>query len=173
MICPCILLRQPASPVSSTIMSAVIKSRRLKKIPAATPALWAIIMLAIFFFLVRYGQELFMQHDLNVKIAAQRSANSALADENARLAAALQYYQSDKYVEQRAREDLNLRRPDEEVLIPIGDQPQASPDTTTARPEDSAGTTGTTGTTQSPAGNGDAEKPNWQKWFELFTPGSP
>src|SRR5690349_2389700 len=107
-------------------MSAVIKPRKIRKVPAATPALWLVLGLAAVFFLVRYGQELLMEHDLNSKIAVQRSANSALADENARLAAALLYYQSDKYVEQRAREDLNLRRSDEEVLIPVGDTPQAS-----------------------------------------------
>src|SRR6476620_6970265 len=112
-------------------MSAVIKPKRFKRLPAATPALWVVLGLAVAFFLVRYGQEVLMEHDLNSKIVAQRVANSRLADENTRLAASLQYYQSDKYVEQRAREDLNLRRPDEEVLIPIGDQPTSDATTTT------------------------------------------
>ena len=67
-----------------------------------------------------------------------------MTDENARLAAALQYYLSDKYVEQRAREDLNLRRADEEVLIPIGDPPAASQGTTTQpQPPDDAQPVGT------------------------------
>src|SRR6476619_2329871 len=105
-------------------MSAVIKPKRFKKLPAATPALWVVLGLAAAFFLIRYGQEVLMEHDLNSKIAQQRIDNAKLADDNSRPEASLQYFQSDKYVEQRAREDLNLRRPDEEVLIPIGDQPQ-------------------------------------------------
>lgn len=150
-------------------MSAVIKPRRFKKIPASTPAMWAIIVLAAVFFVVRYGQEVWLQQELNGKIAAQRNTNSALADENARLAASLQYYQSDKYVEQRAREDLNLRRADEEVLIPIGDQPQSTAGTTSTQAPNLA--TSNLVATASP----DTEKPNWQKWFELFGPfgGSP
>jgi len=142
-------------------MSAVIKPKRFKRLPAATPALWVVLGLAVAFFLVRYGQEVLMEHDLNSKIATQRIANSGLADENTRLAAALQYYQSDKYVEQRAREDLNLRRPDEEVLIPVGDQPTSNATTTTQQSgsPDSAGTL--------PPGS---DEPNWQRWLDIFSP---
>jgi cell division protein FtsB len=145
-------------------MSAVIKPKRFKKLPAATPVLWVVLGLAAAFFLVRYGQEVLSEHDLNSQIVAQRSANSNLTDENARLQAALQYYQSDKYIEQRAREELNLRRPDEEVLIPIGDQPQ--PAASTSSP---AGQTGAQpNATYEPTPT--ADEPNWQKWLDLFSP---
>jgi len=147
-------------------MSAVIKPRRFKKLPAATPALWVVLGLAAAFFLIRYGQEVLMEHDLNSKIAQQRIDNAKLADDNSRLEASLQYFQSDKYVEQRAREDLNLRRPDEEVLIPIGDQPQAG-----------AGTSGAAGApgahaapSPAPAAGPAPPEPNWQKWLDLFNP---
>jgi len=142
-------------------MSAVIKPKRFKRLPAATPALWVVLGLAVAFFLVRYGQEVLMEHDLNSKIVAQRVANSRLADENTRLAASLQYYQSDKYVEQRAREDLNLRRPDEEVLIPIGDQPTSDATTTTQQSGSPDGAASV------PAAD---DTPNWQRWLDLFSP---
>jgi cell division protein FtsB len=142
-------------------MSAVIKPRRFKKLPAATPALWVVLGLAAAFFLVRYGQEVLMEHDLNSKIAQQRIDNANLEEENARLQASLQYYQSDKYVEQRAREDLNLRRPDEEVLIPIGDQSQAATGT-------GSGASGQAVATPGPAPA--VQEPNWQKWLDLFNP---
>lgn len=142
-------------------MSAVIKPKRFKKLPAATPAMWVVLGLAAAFFLVRYGQEVLMEHDLNGKIAAQRIANARLADENTRLAAGLQYYQSDKYVEQRAREDLNLRRPDEEVLIPVGDTTTSNGNTATQQPASSD-------SDNSPAASGD--QPNWQRWLDLFSP---
>jgi cell division protein FtsB len=143
-------------------MSAVIKPKKFKKLPAATPALWVVLGLAVAFFLVRYGQEVLMEHDLNSKVVAQRIANSKLADENIRLAAALQYYQSDKYVEQRAREDLNLRRADEEVLIPVGDQAQQKVSTS---PQEA----GSVETANTPSAATD-EMPNWQRWLGLFSP---
>ena len=148
-------------------MSAVIKPRRLKKLPASTPALWLVIGLAVAFFLVRYGQEVLLEHDLNAQIAGQQLANAALTEENARLEAHLQYALSDKYVEQRAREDLNLRRPDEEVLIPV-DGGTAEAGASAMPPSDATG----------PA-TGEAlpavEQPNWERWFGLFAPfsGSP
>jgi cell division protein FtsB len=143
-------------------MSAVIKPRRTKKLPASTPALWLVIGLAVTFFLVRYGQEVLLEHDINARIAEQDIANAALSDETARLEAHLQYVLSDKYVEQRAREDLNLRRPDEEVLIPVDGGAVAA----------GGGTQGSASGESAEAGAGAAvqEKANWEGWFELFAP---
>src|SRR3954468_19249668 len=107
-------------------MSAIIRSKRRKGPPGSTTVLWLVLGLAITFFLVRYGQELLLAHDLTDKASAQRITNSKLSDENARLKSTLSYYQSDKYIEQRAREDLNLRRPEEEVLIPVESSPEAA-----------------------------------------------
>jgi cell division protein FtsB len=137
-------------------MSAIVKTRRRKNLPASTAALWLVLGLAAVFFVVSYGQELLLAQQLNEQAAAQRQANEVLQDENTRLQALLQYYGSDKYVEQRAREDLNLRRPDEEVLIPVEAAPHQdeSGDTLADEPE----------ATPTPA----LEQANWQKWFDLF-----
>src|SRR5438045_2099841 len=142
-------------------MSAVIKKKRQKGPSGSTLALWVVLGLAGAFFLIRYGQELLLAHDLGDKAAVQRIVNKELRDENARLSASLGYYQSDKYIEQRAREDLNLRRPDEEVLIPVGDQPTSDATTTTQQSgsPDSADTV--------PA---ESDTPNWQRWLDLFSP---
>jgi cell division protein FtsB len=141
-------------------MSAVIKPRRIKKLPASTPALWLVIGLAVTFFLVRYGQEVLLEHDINSNITRQQAANAALADETARLEAELKYLQSDKYVEQRARESLNLRRPDEEVLIPV--------DAGAAAALDAQATAG--GSPTAAAAQPNAPRPNWEGWFDLFAP---
>ena len=114
------------------------------------------------FFLVRYGQELLLAHDLNDRAAAQRIANGKMRDENTRLKALLGYDQSDKYIEQRAREDLNLRRPEEEVLIPVEATPEAAeagsaPALTDTQKVESE-------PTLAPA------VANWQKWLDLFSP---
>ena len=78
--------------------------------------------------------------------------------------ATLEYYQSDKYVEQRAREDLNLRRPDEEVLIPIA----AASDSGFQDAELS--TPGSTQSGASGATTSRSKQANWQKWLSLFSP---
>jgi hypothetical protein len=115
------------------------------------------------FFLIRYGQELLLAHDLSEKANAQRIVNASLRDENSRLQAQLQYYQSDKYIEQRAREDLNLRRPDEEVLIPViaSQTAPGQTDTQIAGVSSDAGVEAPSPTPQ---------KANWQKWLDLFSP---
>lgn len=142
-------------------MSAVLRPRRTKRRPISTTALWLVLGLAVTFFIVRYGQEVLMEHGLSARAVAQRVTNAELKDENARLKAALEYYLSDKYIEQRAREDLNLRRPDEEVLIPV----VASPE-----PKIGAGAlpSGASGDAAAPAPTQAREK--WQEWFDLFTP---
>lgn len=143
-------------------MSAVIKPRRLKKLPVSTPALWIVLGLAATFFLVRYGQEVLLEHDINAQVSEQQRINAALTEANARLEADLQYVLSDKYVEQRAREDLNLRRPDEEVLIPVeagGAASVSAPLATT--PGRQAGAAGD---------SAPRTQPNWERWMGLFAP---
>src|SRR5947209_9739672 len=142
-------------------MSAIIRGKRRKGPPGSTTALWLVLGLAITFFLVRYGQELLLAHDLTDKAAAQRIANSKLSDENTRLKSLLGYYQSDKYIEQRAREDLNLRRPEEEVLIPV----EATP---AAEAAGSALALSDTQKVQSEPTPGPAVA-NWEKWLDLFS----
>jgi cell division protein FtsB len=146
-------------------MSAAIKTNRTRKLTVSAPALWLVLGLAAAFFLLRYGQEVLQEHDLNGRIAAQQRINTQMEQENQRLQASLQYYLSDKYIEQRAREDLNLRRADEEVLIPIGD-PSAEATAENSQLADSEHGEGATG--------GEV-RGNWLRWLDLFSPfaGSP
>ena len=143
-------------------MSAIIRTKRRKNLPASTAVLWAVLGMAVVFFLFSYGQELLLAHDLGQKAAVQREANAALSDENTRLTSLLQYYKSDKYIEQRAREDLNLRRPDEKVLIPVLTSP-------VEQTEEAAGT-GTASRSGGQEQQVAPEQANWQKWFALFRP---
>lgn len=148
-------------------MSAVIKTNRTRRLSVSAPALWLVLGLAAAFFLLRYGQEVLMEHDLNGKVVVQQHLNAQMDEENKRLKAALEYYLSDKYIEQRAREDLNLRRADEEVLIPIGDTAGQAQGVENSPPATEGQTSGTQGNSHDEA--------NWQKWFDLFSPfaGSP
>ena len=142
-------------------MSAAIKTNRPRKLPVSAPALWLVLGLAAAFFLLRYGQEVLQEHDLNGKIAAQQLINAQMDQENKRLEASLEYYRSDKYIEQRAREDLNLRRSDEEVLIPIGN---IGSETSAEGPS-----TNDNGEVAQAEGS-QADRDNWQRWLDLFSP---
>ena len=114
-------------------------------------------------FLVRYWQQVLQEHSLDEQIVLQSRSNQQMTDENQRLQASLQYYQSDKYVEQRAREALGLRRPNEEVLIPVGGSGTESADTAVAG--DNAQQDGT----EQSAGQEQVQnEANWQKWLGLF-----
>src|SRR3954447_3093287 len=145
-------------------MSAVVKNRGRNNLPISTTALWLVLGLAVTFFLVNYGQELLLANQLNAQSEAQRVVNSRLSDENTRLQAMLLYYQSDKYVEQRAREDLNLRRSDEEVIIPVGETPVP------ALPSSSSKGRGNADPQPMPAAVQPQPEGNWFKWLELFQP---
>lgn len=146
-------------------MSAVVKTRRRKSFTVSTLILWVVLGFAAVFFLFSYGQELLLAHSLNDKSAAQRIENAREQDEITRLQAQLQYYQSDKYIEQRAREDLNLRRPDEQVLIPVWSTPGASGQSTGTGSVDRGHEQA-----QPPAAKPTQARPNWQKWLDLFGP---
>lgn len=144
-------------------MSAIVRGNRTgNKLSPATGVLIALGFVVVVFFLVTYGQQLLMEHSLKEKASAQRAANSALSDENSRLKSLLLYYQSDKYVEQRAREDLNLRRPEEEVIIPINVAPDAAAGRSTP--------VETPVPSQSGSAQPESDAPNWQRWFDLFKP---
>jgi cell division protein FtsB len=144
-------------------MSAVVKTNRAGHKPSpATAVLVALGFIVVVFFLVTYGQQLLMEHGLKEKAAAQRVANAALRDDNIRLQASLQYYQSDKYIEQRAREGLNLRRPEEEVIIPI----KVAPDASAGKPPVVETPVAANPAQQSAGSNA----PNWERWFNLFNP---
>ena len=143
-------------------MSAVIKTNRTRKLPVSAPALWIVLGLAASLFLVRYWQQVLQEHSLDEQIVLQSRSNQQMLEENQRLQASLQYFQSDKYVEQRAREALNLRRPNEEVLIPVGGTGTQSADGSGGVGAQGSGSAGASETSQ-PQAEG-----NWQKWVGLF-----
>jgi cell division protein FtsB len=143
-------------------MSAVIKTNRTRKFPVSAPALWIILGLAASLFLVRYWQQVLQEHSLDEQIVLQSRSNDQMSDENQRLQASLQYYQSDKYVEQRAREDLNLRRPNEEVLIPVGGNGTQSTIAKASTNRSGTQSNSVTDATQT------LQADNWQQWFSLF-----
>jgi cell division protein FtsB len=145
-------------------MSFVLRAKKKTGSPIPATGLWVLIGIAAVFFLVRYGTELLREHDLREQARQQAAVNSALRDDNARLRSTLFYYQSDRYVEQRAREDLNLRRADESVLIPItvaAPAPAVPASTEQPAPLDP--------NIKLPPDVAD-RRPGWERWLDLFAP---
>ncbi len=66
-----------------------------------------------------FAREVVQAQRLANQGAVSLQANEALAAGNRKLARDLQYYQSDAYAEMRARTDLNMRRPDEQIVLPV------------------------------------------------------
>ena len=88
---------------------------------------------------------------LQQEIATLRSEVELLQAENERLSYDIQYFKTDEFLEQAARQKLNLKGPGEKVTI-VGDvnQTKLQPDTTTFAPEAAP------------------KKSNWQSWIDFL-----
>lgn len=87
---------------------------------------------------------------LQQEIASLRGEIELLEAENERLAYDIAYYRTDQYLEQAARQSLNLKAPAENVTI-VG---ETMPDLTAG--------------TDSITGNSRPEKGNWQAWVDFL-----
>ncbi|HVX29165.1 MAG TPA: septum formation initiator family protein [Nitrolancea sp.] len=106
------------------------------------------------YFLVAFGEQAWKARQLEGEVAERQSAVDELTQQKQQLQAQLDQYSSDQYlafVEQKARQDLNLSRPGEHVLL-VRWTGGASP-----TPAASA-----TATPEPP------HKANWDKWLDLF-----
>lgn len=104
------------------------------------------------YFLVAFGEQAWKARQLNAEVAERQSAVNDLTAQKQQLQAQLDQYSSDQYlafVEQKARQDLNLSRPGEKVLLVRW---QGAPSPTPAA----------TATVEPP------HKANWDKWLDLF-----
>ncbi|HUS17135.1 MAG TPA: septum formation initiator family protein [Chloroflexia bacterium] len=115
-----------------------------------------------------FAREVVQAQRLANQAELSRQENEVIAAENRKLTRDLQYYQSDAYAELRARTDLNMRRPDEQVILPVltpeaasaaGDPPGALSIASLplAAPAPAAG--------NNPVPTGR----NWDRWIALFS----
>ncbi len=133
---------------------AIATERRFRRSSASFAML---ILLAIgIYFVVGFAKEVVHGQQLSASVAAQNQSNAALTQDNERLREQVQYYQSDDYVELAAREGLNLRKPDQMVILPNIATPGPGQHSS-IRPA-------------TPASSPDQAPPqsNWQRWFSLF-----
>jgi len=121
-----------------------------------------------------FAREVVQAQRLANQGAVSRQANEALAAGNRKLARDLQYYQSDAYAEVRARSDLNMRRADEQIVLPVltstlttaaptglgGAQPSAAPGQSPAAVQAAAGAPPSLATGRA-----------WDRWAALFGAG--
>ena len=71
-------------------MSVVFKVPTGKNRSLSTTAISVVLGLLALLFLVRFGQELLLEHELNARAAIQRTDNAALRGGNTRVRASLQ-----------------------------------------------------------------------------------
>jgi cell division protein FtsB len=104
------------------------------------------------YFLVAFGEQAWKARQLEGEVAERQSAVNDLTAQRQQLQTQLDQYSSDQYlafVEQKARQDLNLSRPGEHVLL----------------------VRWTGGVSPTPVATATPEPPhqaNWDKWLDLF-----
>jgi cell division protein FtsB len=82
-------------------------------------ALMAAVVLVGLYFMGNFVSEVVHAQHLANQVELGRKENERLQAENRQLARDQQYYESDAYVQLRARTDLGLRGPDETVVYPL------------------------------------------------------
>jgi cell division protein FtsB len=105
--------------------------QRLLAKPVYTAIAALVLLFALFFCYQLFGQ-MFKGRELSSELDAQVQQNEKLQTQQSELKSKLEYYKSggyDEYAEQRAREDLNLSREGDVVLlpVPVTDTAQAGP----------------------------------------------
>jgi cell division protein FtsB len=126
-------------------MSAPLQSQRL--------VLFALIVFCLLF-LVGYASRLAEQARLQAEIAGWEARITQAQQEQALLQVQLEHVQSDAFVHERARNELGLVLPGDELIIRLEQQPALLA---------SAPATG------EPAVR-PTDKPNWRQWLDLFWP---
>ncbi|HEX3723927.1 MAG TPA: septum formation initiator family protein [Nitrolancea sp.] len=113
-----------------------------------------LVLLVGAYFLVAFGEQTWKARQLDAEVAERQAAVNDLTAQQKSLQGQLKEYSSDQYlsyVESTARQDLNLSRPGEKVLL-VRWQGAATP--TSSPPPATA--------------SKPPEKPNWDKWLSLF-----
>ncbi len=137
------------SRIFNEIMGGI--ERRFKR---TTPQ-FAMLLLAVvgIYFVLNFGNEVVRAQVIATQIAQTERDTSTEQLQNARLREQLDYYKSDAYAEQEARDSLNLRKPGETIIIPILPSPAANqPGSSPPAAQQAAAPT----------------EQNWQRWLNLF-----
>jgi cell division protein FtsB len=107
-----------------------------------------IILLSIFliFSLFKVGKELVKRHTINQEISDLNKQLTAVSQEKDKLKDLISYLETDKYVEEQARSQLNLSKPGEKRIDLTTDQENQVAEVK----------------------NGEEDLSNWRKWFNYF-----
>lgn len=126
-------------------------------------ALMAVVVLVGLYFMGNFVSEVVHAQHLANQVELGTQDNARLEAENRQLARDQQYYESDAYVQLRARTDLGLRSPDEVVVYPLM-TPGPAPAAGGAAPNVAA-PPAASGTVAPPP---DPSARPWDRWLALF-----
>jgi cell division protein FtsB len=136
-----------------------------------TQVLMLLVVLTGLYFGYSFAREVVQAQRLAAQAEASRQQNDDLAAQNRKLARDLQYYQSDAYAELRARTDLNMRRKDETIVLPVLPA-DAQADTTAVTAQAPAIAPPAPASVAPPAAqaaaSGQPSGRTWDQWFALF-----
>jgi cell division protein FtsB len=121
--------------------------------PSQRLVLFALIVFCLLF-LVGYASRLAERARLQAEIAGWQARMAQAQQEQALLQAQLDYVQSDAFVHERARNELGLVLPGDELVIRL-EQKAALPASAPATGEPAVRSAG---------------KPTWRQWLDLFWP---
>jgi len=117
----------------------------------------AVVVVTIALFLaVDFGRRAIDAYRLSRAVAALKEEVAAMRAENEALKERLEYVSTDAYIEEAAREKLRWVEPGDTAVIVLSSEDKEAPVTT---PVPSQGIR---------QGEEVMEKPNWQRWLDLF-----
>lgn len=131
-----------------------------------TQLLMILVVVTGLYFGYSFAREVVQAQQLANQAEAARQENDRLGAENRKIARDLQYYQSDAYAELRARTDLNMRRLNEQIVLPVLPPDEANTGTSAApgAPSDAA-----PAPKPAPARPTNPDARNWDRWLALFS----
>lgn len=107
------------------------------------------------YFIISFGKVALVSHQLRNTKAALQAEVAALEEEVAALEAQKEFVQTDRYIEQAAREEYKMSRPDDQVIVPIF-------------PEESEVNAREESASREPVAPTAEEKEPWRAWWDLF-----
>ncbi len=117
----------------------------------------AVVVVTIALFLaVDFGRRAIDSYRLSRAVAALEEEVAAMRAENEVLKERLEYVSTDAYIEEAAREKLRWVEPGDTAVIVLSSEDEEAPVTTPLPSHETV------------QGEGGIEKPNWQRWLDLF-----
>jgi cell division protein FtsL len=125
-----------------------------------------LVLIALcFFFVASYTGRLRHKADVEQEIAALQQRIAEAEQHQQELQAELDYVNSPAYIEEVARNELDMAKPGDKVIVVVKHDAEATPDE--AAPDVAA--SGAPAPEEYPVDSGSLDEPTWEQWLDLVT----